>query len=360
MMLKKILMGLVFVLLLAAAASAANEEGKVISGGKLLITRVDAKVDGKKDKGLNFGEKISKEAKPGSDVEFTIEVKNNYTNDESEITDIQITVTIEGIDDGDDMDEDAKEFDLDGGDDDKETVKFKIPMEVDEDTFNVLIEVEGDGPNSTEGNQKVEYEVDLEIQKEDNDVSFTRNSVSPAEFSCQRSGQLALGLINLGTDDEDVVVLETTSAELGIGFKDEFELTNDPFDADSKFSKTYSFKVPDDVAAGTYTIDSIVTYNDGTDTKPASASILVTDCEKLSRPAEETQEEEPVVVVQPPQVTTPTVSVVPAQPSAPAASTEEKSLLDNGLFVGLLIAAEVVVVIIIVALVVMMMRKKAE
>ncbi|MAH33239.1 hypothetical protein CL615_02505 [archaeon] len=349
----------ILILLMAPFALGANEDGKVTStNGKLLITDVDVKVGSKSDKNLDYGDKIKNEAKPGDKVEFSIEVKNNFTDAQDlEIEDIELTVTIEGIDDDDDLDEDAKEFDVKADDDDKVKIEFEIPLEVDEDTFDVLIEVEGDDENGT--THKVEYALDLEVEKEDNEVQFTRNTITPSEIKCSRTVQLSTAVLNTGADDEDGVVLEVLNSALGVSFKETFDLSNDAFDDDSKFRKTFTFSVPTDVSPGIYSIISEVIFNDGSDTEEETADLVVTDCEALK----EAEEEEDVVVVAPPVVTVPTTptDVVAESVTTPTLpTTEEKSVFRSTGFLATLIVGEILLVIIAVVIIVMVVRRKRE
>jgi len=347
------------ILLIVPLVLALNEDGLIIKGGKLLITDVDVKVGGKSDKNLDFGESIKHEAKPGDTVEFQIESKNDFTSAEDlEIEDIEVTITIFDIDDGDDLDEDAKEFDLKDGKDKKVRIQFKIPLEVDEDTFDVLVEITGDDENGT--SHEVHYELELEVEKEDNEVLFLRNTLTPSEIKCGRTVQLSTAVINTGQDDEDDVMLEVTNVDLGISFRETFDLSNDPFDDDSKFRKTFTFTVDQDVRVGIYSIQSVVNFNDGADTKSETAELVVAQCEIFA--VEEEEEEEEVVVVQPP-VTQPTdLDVITAGTvTAPSLTvTEEKSLFESTGFLALLIGGEVLLIIIAILIVVAVVRRRND
>src|SRR3989338_4389065 len=151
----------------------------------LEFSDVDVKVGSKTDKNLRDGETISEEAEPGDQVEFRVEVKNNYTSAENlDIENIQIKVTIEGIDDGDDLEEEASDFDLKPGNDKRVTLKFQVPLEVDEDDFDVLIEAEGEDENNTD--QNLQIRLKLEVDKQSHMLKITRSTLSPAEIACNR------------------------------------------------------------------------------------------------------------------------------------------------------------------------------
>ncbi|MBI2523179.1 hypothetical protein HYW19_02200 [Candidatus Woesearchaeota archaeon] len=358
-----VMVGLFLILLIVPVVLAANEFGRVTQGSKLLITDVDVKVGSKTHKNLDFGDKIKEEAKPGDNVQFKIQALNNFTDAEDlEIEDMQVTVTIEGIDDDDDLEEEGEIKDLKAEKDDDVTIDFTIPLEVDEGDYDVLIEVEGEDENGT--THAVEYELELEVQKEDNEVKFLRNTVTPSEIKCGRTVQLSTSVINTGADDEDDVTLEVTNAELGVSFKETFDLSNEPFDEDSKFSKTFTTIIPQDVAPGIYTLQSVVTFNGGSDTETDAADLVVAQCEVLAEeePAEEEEEEEDtgVVVVQPP-VTDQTGMVTAGTVSAPTLpATGEKSLFESNGFLVALVAGEVLLVVIAILLVTAVMRKRSQ
>ncbi|MBI2134421.1 hypothetical protein HYU09_00380 [Candidatus Woesearchaeota archaeon] len=337
-------------------AMAVNEDGEIISGGKLLITDVDVKVDGSSHNNIDFGDRIKREAKPGSTVEFRIEVKNNFTDDKGlEIEDIEVVVTIDDIDDGDELDEEAKEFDLKAGKDKKVNLEFKIPLEVEDDTFDVLIEVEGRDENRTI--HKVIYELELEVEKEKHEIRFTRNAVTPSEIQCSRTVQLSTAVINTGRDDEDEAVLEVTNAELGINFRETFDLSNDPFDSDSKFSKTFTYAVPTDVPPEVYSIQSRVTYENGRSVKTDTVDLVVGTCQlKEEEEHEEAEPKDEVVVVQPTQQTTPGTTQPVTTPIL--TQTKEPSFFETDEFVIALIAGEILLVIIIILLSVFLFKRK--
>ena len=238
-----IILGFFLVLAMVPIVSAISRSDSVgdnsepFNESMLIITDVDVKVGGKTDKNLGHGDNIADEAAPGDTVEFSIEVANIFTRDDDvEIEDITITVTIEGIDDGDDLEDESNEFDLREDSDEKKEISFEVPLEVDEDTYDVFIVVEGDTNNN--GSQEARMELTLEVKKERDEVRFLRNDLTPSEIKCSRNVQLSTAVINTGSDEQEEATLEVSNAELGVSFKETFDLTNAPFDEDSKFRKT--------------------------------------------------------------------------------------------------------------------------
>src|SRR3989344_6323571 len=229
---KFMVIGILMIVLLAGIASASRQA--------LEFSDVDVKVGSKTDKNLVNGETISDEAEPGDAVEFMVEVKNNYTSAENlDIENIQINVRIESIDDGDDLEEEASDFDLRSGSDKRATLRFQVPLEVDEDDFDVVIEAEGEDENGTD--QNIRMTLKLEVDKESHRLILTRNTLTPAEISCNRKNvQVGVSLLNIGSEDEENVNVHILNQDLEVDIKEDIgELEADPLEETSKFSKAY-------------------------------------------------------------------------------------------------------------------------
>ena len=354
MNLKLFLLSLVIFALLMNIAYAARQA--------LEFSDVDVKVGSKTSKNLKNGETIDDEAEPGDTLEFRVEVKNNFTDAEKlEINDIIVEVTIEEIDDGDDFEEESNEFDLDHGDDKKVTLRFQVPLEVEEDTFDVIIKAEGDDENNTD--QRIEMKLKLEVDKESHLLKITRAALSPAEASCNRKNvQFGTTVINIGNEDEEDVTVQVVNSDLGIDLKDEVEeLTAEPNEDESRFLKTYSFNVPNDAESGSYPIILRTLYDDGRKKAEEAAVLTVNDCltAKQEEASEETEEE--VEVITPKTSSTSatgktTANVVPTN-QAGTIVTQESFFKSNAFIAGIIIA-EVVAVIVGIVLVVSLFRRK--
>lgn len=359
------ILGLVLAVLMVPMALAAEEVnvGKCTDttgkNCKLFITDVDVKVDSKSDKNLGDGDTISEEAKPGSKVKFSLELYNNFTDDEDiEMEDVQVTITIEGIDDDDDLEEESNSFDIKADDNDNVDIEFEIPLEVDEDDFDVIINVEGDTDKN--GSHETELKLTLEVEKEKDEVRFLSNALTPSEVKCGRTVQLQTSVINTGSEEQEEATLEVTSEELEISLKETFDLSDDAFDEDSKFSSTFTFTVPEDVEEGIYPITSKVTYNNGRNSKTDTADLTVEQCEIREEeevpeePADEEEEEDDgIVVVQPPQDDS-DVDITVTPPQLP----EEESIFENKTFLVALVVGEVLLVLIAILLVVAVANKR--
>src|SRR3989338_10555698 len=163
-----VILGLLLAIMAVPMAFAEDNFGKCTDvtskNCKLFISDVDVKVDSKSDKNLGDGDSISEEAQPGSKVRFSIELYNNFTDDEDvEIEYVQVTITIDGIDDGDEIEEESNSFDIKADDNENIDIEFEIPLEVDEDDFDVTISVEGDTDKN--GSQEVEMKLTLRSEE---------------------------------------------------------------------------------------------------------------------------------------------------------------------------------------------------
>jgi len=351
--LKSILMSVVMLLFLVSIAHAAEP--------RIFFSDVDVKVGGKTDKNLKDGDNIDDEAEPGDTVEFRIEVQSNFTNqDNLDVENIEVEVTIEEIDDGDDLDDTARDFDLRPGRDKRSTLKFTLPLELDEDDYQVVIRAEGEDENGTD--HTIEMTLSLEVEKDRHNLMITRNTLSPAEVTCgRRNVQLNVNVINIGEEDEEDVEFHILSSDLGIDFTEQiYELTAEPNEDESKIAKTYNFKVPGDAEAGSYPIIFRAIFNDGRDKTEESATLTVNECfaEVPSAPPEEDEEEETqdVLVITPSNTgqTVPQVSQVPYN----TVVTQESFLRSNTFVVGIIVAEIVAVLVGVVLVISLFMRKR--
>lgn len=324
----------------------------------LSFSDVDVKVGSKTSKNLRHGETIDEEAQPGDSVEFRVEVKNNFTSAEDlEIEDVVVEVTIEEIDDGDDLEEESAEFDLDAGDDKRGTIRFQVPLEVDEDTYDVIIRAEGDDENNTD--QSVEMRLKLEVEKENHLLKITRATLSPAEVSCNRKNvQLAATVLNIGNEDEEDVKVQVLNSDLGVDLEENVgELQAEPNEEESRFSNVYSFSVPNDAEAGSYPVTLRVLYDDDRRKAEETATLTVSDCGTAAPEEEQTGEEEDGVTVITPPPTGRTTEETGKEPPSGTVVTEESFFKSTPFIVGVIVA-EIIALVIAIVLVVALFRRR--
>ncbi|MBI2650570.1 lamin tail domain-containing protein [Candidatus Woesearchaeota archaeon] len=257
----------------------------VTVGRRLRIENVVAKVDGKKSSNVRENSKISKEAKPGSDVEFKITVKNNFLeSDGIKISDIKVETAIEGIDDGDDLEEESNDFDLDEQHDKAVTLKFRLPLNIDEGDFDVAIHAEGE---DDDGNvYERDFNTELEVEKEKHDLRFLSLDLSPAVVSCNRIVAVRNNIINVGDEDEENAALEIKSQGLGLSLIQKGIAINEGVE-DNAYSKSSNIKLSDNVENGDYQLTANIYSDDGKLMDSRTAGIKVADCIKTKAPRDE-------------------------------------------------------------------------
>lgn len=263
---------------------------------KLEIVDIEARVDGDKDNGVDGdGGKVD-DIPPGAELSFEIELENKWSSSDYEdltIEDIEITAEIEDLDEGSDYEVEEDVDDIDAGKDEKVTVKFDVPLIVDEEEYDMTIKVEGEDENGTKHVDEVN--ITVKVEKENDELRITKKDLDTNTLSCGQSTKLYVTVVNTGSKDQDDVVLEVTNADLEIDPAsytiDEIEKGGFDDDDDVKVIKGFDINIPEDAEAQTYTLSIVVNYDDNKETESTTTDLVV-DCAK-PEPAEEPPEEEP-------------------------------------------------------------------
>ncbi len=236
------------------------------------------------------------ELKPGEDVIIEIEAVNEYdeNNDDVDIKSIDVYVV---IDENGDLDVDEKE-DMDrlkAEEEDSVTIEFDIEDDIDPDDFEGLIYVIGNDEFGARHGQKLE--LDFEVVRKTYDFVIKKAELNYDAVSCSRNNMFDLKIESIGTRGDDEIFISVENEYLGI----DFEIRNielDDYDgSDTTWSKSISFTVPDDLAAGTYPIRVRVFYSGDEDDGPLAdlkdVDLVVKDCQATQpEPEEEPEEDE--------------------------------------------------------------------
>ncbi|MEM2121549.1 MAG: Ig-like domain-containing protein [Candidatus Woesearchaeota archaeon] len=319
----------------------------VVVPRKLEIYNVEVTVDGSRDSSVGSGDIIT--VKPESQVSVKVSLKNMYTSSERiTIKNVVLRITAVGIDDGEDIEEETSEFNIRYNTIVSKTIDFKIPLKVDEQEYDLVIRAEGKDENGYD--QVAEMTIKLSVDKKNHDVRIRSLTLMPEEISCDRTVILETRIINLGSSYEDKAGLSIESQQLKILRRENFELSNDPFDEDSERRFSHQFIIPDDVKAGTYSIIVRTYYNTDILNDQKTVQLTVRDCAATITPTP-TQTATPTptqtIVVETP---TPTVTAVPI--------TEEKKFTETTEYILLLIAVIVIVVALIIILLVRLFLRR--
>ena len=116
-------------------------------------------------------------------------------------------------------------------------------MEIDEDTYTIQITADGDDENGT--SHLIQMKLNLDVNKDNHNLIFTKYSVIPDTVSCSRKNvKISVSLLNIGNDDEEDVELRITNSDLGLNLEEIIpEIIAEANEPESMFSKTYAFNV---------------------------------------------------------------------------------------------------------------------
>lgn len=253
---------------------------------KVNITRIY--VDGEKQSDSKTRSGKIVDVFPGSVVEFRIELENLYdSGTDIEITDISIEGTIEEINDGEDIDEEISDFDLDADRKKTEELKFEIPLKAE--AKDRLVRIEINAKDDAGIKYETEFTYDLEVKKEDHKLKITKAELDKASYKCGENALLSLYVLNIGAKEENVN-LKIVNEDLKLEINEAFGLSNDPSEESSKYEKRFNIWLPRNISKVTYPIT--ITANYGAQKETANVNLVVSECEKKtgSTPAEEVEE----------------------------------------------------------------------
>ncbi len=362
-------LALVLVLLISATAHA----------GELKFKEVKAYVDNKKDSGVTNTGGTADNVAPLSKLKFQVLLENTFTAAENiDMEGVSVEAVIVGIDDGEDLEDDLDDKDIDAADDQKYVFNFEVPLEVDDKMYNVKLTAKGravNGSNSFDVNASTSFKI--EVEKERHDIWIYRNVLTPSTVNCGRAAELDVGLINQGREEEEDIYLEVSNEALGLMQKvGPLELAEGANDDDIKTSKKFKVTTTKELVPGIYPITLKASYDKDSKFKSNSVDLTVTACEeKKEEPKAEAKKEEPkkevVEVKTDAQATAAAATVQPAAPAvtsaasvktAPPVTLSSSAKKAPGFLesygTGLVVLLYVVVVVVAIALFGMLFRRR--
>jgi len=216
------------------------------------------------------------EFSPGETIRVRGTVENNGNDD--------MDVIVEAILYNKDQDTiiaraESESFEVEEDDDADFNFDLKVPLvddDLDEgDDFILFIKVAEDGDED----QNCNYDnLDLELQRKDNQVAITRATVTPSQVMCSANVNFVVDVLNVGKKDDDTVVVRLRESELLLNYEsDRFSLKK--FDrAGDAATVTYSFMIPSNAEEKTYNVEAVVSYNSGRKTDSKFISLTVKGC----------------------------------------------------------------------------------
>jgi len=302
--------------------------------------------DGRK---LNFGDE---EAGPGSELRFNLNIENTFSDEEDiDINDATVLVTIMEIDDGEDIEEESSKFDVNADSSQEVDVIINIPYSVEEGSYDVLIEVKGEDDSNNV--HTAQMEVEIEIDRETRDVAITEASISPGRIKCSGSAIIYAAITNLGRRAEDDTSFQIVNEELGIDYMQRgIKLSEVPSEDNNRFSKSQTITPGKNAKDGTYAIELKAYIIEGAAWETKNLDITIEGCgEKKEAPIiEEKENQSQTDVIESPQTGDMNdagqgeISSGEEIPILEPETTEEKTLFQQPFFIIALAALNIAII----------------
>lgn len=240
-------------------------DGDTISGPRVGNVRVELNEPDDGDS-FNMGENL--------------EVKIEVANEDDKDLDIVVEAILYNIDQDEEVasvESDSEEVE-EGKNKDFE-VYLEIPVDEDldeDDTYILYVKAYEDGDEDENCN----YEsVEVELDRNKHDVMVDLFTVTPSNPDCGDRVTFKVGVLNIGTSDQDNVYIKLFSSELDI------DVTSDRFDLesydedDNDMLKTFTVSLPRNIDSGAYSVESIVFFKDTKESKSSFITVNVDSCE---------------------------------------------------------------------------------
>jgi len=268
----------------------------------LEIDEIDVTIDGKNERGISDTGGIIDNVKPGSRIKIKVNVRNSGDLDDGFVDDVLVTGRLKRIDNSEDLIEEEEMPNLGTKERESETIVFDIPLEVDDDTYELELTVTGE--NARNGDQRDTAIFDVEIDKDRNEVVISRAELDRTELKCTRQNNVRIEVVNIGEKVDNDVRLVLKSAPLDISYSEEFRLGifNNDFDDDATKILQIPFTVRNDVKPGRYPITLTILYDDAKEREDKYMDLVIEHCDHFPVPQKE-EDSVVLVVSNPPPVT---------------------------------------------------------
>jgi len=182
---------------------------------------------------------------------------------------------------------DEEEFDygdLDEGDDDTVTFKFKVPVDFEDGKYKLTIKVYSDksGEDVQCTDTASDFDEDdrymlIDVERESDKgrfIAFDEIEFTPVEATCGDRVTMTLDVFNVGDEDQDQVKITLKNTELGI---DEFVEIRTNLDQGDKETISFDFVMPSDAEDKFYplALSAEYDYNRGTYRAELDEDVLV-------------------------------------------------------------------------------------
>lgn len=218
----------------------------------LKFEKVYVYVNGDRER-LSDGEEIDG-IPPGAKIEIEVFAENTFSDaDDFDVTIEDVEVELEEDDDLD-VDESKEIGDIDAEDEDEIRLAFDIDYDIDDDQYTLFIRLFGEDEYGAHHGES--WSVDLEVEKENHDLSIRTLQVTPMQPVCGENVMIQAYIDNIGKNDEDEARFGMSLRELD--FEDQREFSISEGDSE-RFS--FDLYIPDDTDERTYTLRAYAYYD---------------------------------------------------------------------------------------------------
>src|SRR3989338_228382 len=274
--------------------------------------------------GIFDNARLDLDIEPDSTITMDIKVENKLKEDDNDIRGVQATVTLEEIDDGDDIEAESTDLTLADNEEQWLTVQLKIPKKVEQKTYTMNIFVDGSGEDGETHSD--EWNIEVPIVKESHDVRFENVNLQQNVLNCGSSTNLAVAIYNAGRNAENDLKLEVKNEDLYLNYiRGGIYLDVEKFEEESSFETTVPIAVGNQIKNGIYPMEVNIYWQGSVLFDQRKVDLEVTGCAQAETPKpEEKKEPEPPANEEKDEGEIPVVSPSPSENSnAPNPNQEE-------------------------------------
>ena len=227
---------------------------------------------------------------PGSEIILKFnniknEFDNNYDSDYSTIESLTLILDPSDNDLFDDFDETYDLDDLEAGQSDDLTITLLINNEVDEGSYTVQIELEGEDGQGVK--HSFTRDLDLRVERSNDDVRITKFEILPSETieACETNVRINVEIKNFGSDRQRESALLLFSDTLGIVENIPNIELNKYTNSDNNYKRTFNFNFNrKNVENGKHRIDVSAFVNSDEQADLEHKLITLTECTNSVQP----------------------------------------------------------------------------
>ncbi|MBI2107096.1 putative S-layer protein [Candidatus Woesearchaeota archaeon] len=223
------------------------------------------------DNGENF--------KPGDRI--TVEI--NVENKDSEDRDVELEVSLWNLNENDELLSSDESLNIDSNSDEDVEVEFVLPYGEEigsSDKIVIFAKAVFDDNDFEETDQCAEKSVPIDVDRENHEVIIREFVANPTTLSCGDNVNFRVSVLNIGKKEEDNVQIAVRSPDLfGVNDLQSNEFTLKKFDkSDNAAVKTFSFRLPDEVKAGSYNVESLVLFDSKSKSDVETQTLTIEAC----------------------------------------------------------------------------------